>query len=183
MYFGDYEDIWYQDNNIEIPYGFIAHIRDHYESVNFPHKNTSLDQFTGNALLHIIVHEFAHALIDQYDIPVLGREEEAADNLADVLLLHFFTGGEDIVASAADLFYINTIGVKEYSKEELWADHSLDIQRYYRRLCNIYGSNPDNNKALKTQTGFDEERAGRCVFQYSEMLDSWLSLLEPALKH
>src|SRR4051794_1886913 len=37
----------------------------------------------------ILVHEWAHALIDLYDIPVLGKDEDAADALAAVFMTKF----------------------------------------------------------------------------------------------
>jgi len=45
--------------------------------VNIP--NTTL--LTGNVLF-VLGHETAHALISEFAIPVLGREEDAADALA-----------------------------------------------------------------------------------------------------
>jgi hypothetical protein len=32
-------------------------------------------------------HELGHALIDQLDLPVLGREEDAVDHLATIMML------------------------------------------------------------------------------------------------
>lgn len=182
--FGDYERTWYQNNKIEIPYRFINNIRINYSDTRFHHKRASLDEFTGNTLFHVIFHEFAHALIEQYRIPVLGKEEDAADNLADVLLIHFFNNGDKVVIGAADLFYINSIiHNRRLKKEDYWSEHSLNKQRYYARVCHAYGSNPTEHIALKNRAGFSDQRADRCIFQYREVEDSWLTILTPAFKN
>lgn len=181
--FGTYDKIWYQNNRIEIPYIFIHNIRKRYNSARIPHRLATVDEFTGNALTHIIFHEMAHALIiDQYRLPVLGKEEDAADGLADVLLLEFFNNGASMVDSAADLFFMNAQTTMRLHKKDYWAEHSLDKQRYYARLCHIVGSNPEQHMGYARRAGFDDNRVQRCVLQYRLVKNSWMRLLEPALK-
>lgn len=180
--FGNYHHIWYEDDTIEIPYVFIQRIREGYNNVSIPHRFAHVDEFTGNTLLHIIFHEMAHAFVEQFDLPLVGKEEDAADGLADVLLIHFFNNGDDIVVSAADLFYINHRYNHIVRQQDYWAEHSLHIQRYYARICHAYGSNPDKHISLKQRVSFSENRAERCIMQYRELERNWLRLLEPALK-
>jgi hypothetical protein len=181
--FGSYEKIWYEHHEIQIPYQFIQNIREGYNNTRIPHRFAERDEFTGNTLFHVIFHEMAHALIEQYRLPVIGREEDAADSLADVLLIYFFEAGDQIVISAADLFYINSVHEGRLTKEDYWADHSLDKQRYYARICHAYGSNPTEHASLKQRVQFTDERAKRCIRQYREVERSWLTLLKPALKN
>ena len=49
---------------------------------------TPREVFTGQVLF-AIAHEFGHAVFDIYDVPVLGRQEDAADEFATHFLLHF----------------------------------------------------------------------------------------------
>ncbi len=180
--FGPYERIWYENNIIEIPYLFIQDIRLGYSNTRIPHKRFSLDEFTGNTLFHVIFHEMAHALVEQYNLPIVGKEEDAADNLADILLIYFFDKGDDIVISAADYFFMNGVHKKRLKKEDYWAEHSTDKQRYYSRICHVYGSNPEKHISLKRRVQFSDERAYRCIRQYAELEKNWLQLLQPALK-
>ena len=179
--FGSYDRVWQQSGRIEIPYLFIQDVRDSYRKAKFDHKKTALDTYTGNVLFHVIFHEFAHTLIDQYNLPVLGKEEDAADTFADVILIQFFEGGSDVVISAADLFFIKDQRMRQFTKDDFWSEHSLDKQRYYGRLCNAYGSNPTAYGAIKQQAGFDDNKAERCVYQYHQAKESWLNILSPAL--
>jgi hypothetical protein len=180
--FGHYQKIWYENHKIEIPYQFIANIRGGYENTRIPHRLSTVDEFTGNTLFHVIFHEMAHALIEQYDLPIVGKEEDAADGLADVLLIRFFEQGDDIVISAADLFYMNSVHQGRLKKEDHWAEHGTQLQRYYTRACHAYGSNPSKHISLKRRVEFSDERAERCIMQYRELERSWLRLLSPALR-
>jgi hypothetical protein len=183
IHFGHYGRIWYENNKIEIPYEFIQRMRNGYQNANFPHHAASLDEFTGNTLLHVIFHEMAHAFIEQYNLPVLGKPEDAADGLADVLLLYFFDEGDNIVISAADLFYMKSTYKRRLTTYDYWSEHSLDLQRYYARICHVYGSNPSKHQALVKRTGFDEIRAERCIIQYKDLERGWLTVLQPAFKN
>lgn len=49
------------------------------------------DQFALNNAIATVFHEAGHMLISEFSLPVLGREEDAADSLAVMLLLE----GED----------------------------------------------------------------------------------------
>jgi hypothetical protein len=180
--FGDYKKIWHENNKIEIPYQFIHDIRAGYNSTQIPHRLADTDTFTGNVLFHVIFHEFAHALIRQYNLPVIGKEEDAADGFADLLLIYFFEGGDQIVTSAADLFYMNAQHDDTPKKEDYWSEHSLNQQRYYDRICHVYGSNPSQHLSLKLRVEFSDDRAQRCIIQYKKLERSWLQLLAPALK-
>ncbi|HYI71139.1 MAG TPA: DUF4344 domain-containing metallopeptidase, partial [Skermanella sp.] len=45
------------------------------------------DLFVLGNTVFILYHELGHALIDQLGLPVLGHEEDAADNLASIMMI------------------------------------------------------------------------------------------------
>src|SRR6185295_2240523 len=53
------------------------------------------------AMVFVFYHELGHALIDIYDLPVTGREEDAVDQLATVMLLETWDGEESELAMTA----------------------------------------------------------------------------------
>jgi hypothetical protein len=181
--FGNHEQIWYDGDTIEIPYAFIDHIRHSYNHLAIPHRLADVDDFIDNMLFHIIFHEIAHAFIEQFELPIVGQEEDAADGLADVLLIHFFDNGDDMVVSAADLFFINHSYHPRFSQSDYLSEHSLHIQRYYTRICHAYGSQPSKHLALKQRIHLSLFRAERCIIQYQKLERSWLQLLKPVFKN
>src|SRR5690349_94891 len=68
---------------ITLSYGFVEYVAKLLLE-NFPELKTNQNEFGREwAAINgfILVHEWGHALVDQFDIPVLGKEEDAADAL------------------------------------------------------------------------------------------------------
>ena len=130
-----------------------------------------------NTMLFVFYHEFGHALIDILDLPVTGREEDAVDQLATVVLLEAVEGGAEAALTGANWFLIS--GSAATGGLPFWNEHSLDQQRFYNILCWVYGSNPDGNATLVPDWGLPVERAEQCPFEFDRMYRAWDSLLEP----
>ena len=169
-------------NKIFIPYHFLVEVEQRFKQVKYTSNNEmTLKDAIMDALLHTIVHELAHALIFQFDLPVLGKEEDAADGLASMLLIEYLEEGQEIVITAADLFGLESQDVDEYQVEDYWDEHSLDIQRYYSSLCHVYGSSPEKYKHIKIDEKFSDEKSLNCQDDYEILVNSWLALLDPFL--
>ncbi len=133
-----------------------------------------------NALMFTLYHELGHALIDLYDLPVTGREEDAVDQLATMILLEGGDEGEDAAIDGANSF----LSDEETEIEDLsfWDEHSLDDQRFYNILCWIYGKNPEDYEYLVEDETLPADRAQRCPGEYQRMSKSWDALLTPYVK-
>ncbi|MCG9756227.1 DUF4344 domain-containing metallopeptidase [Shewanella insulae] len=168
--------------SIMIPYTFVDEVRRRFEQADYDKTGVMPEQATDDALLHTLFHEFAHALIYMYQLPILGKEEDAADALATVLLIEFFDDGQEIALSAADLFNLESDDRDVLEDEDFWDEHSLDDQRYFTTLCHVYGSAPDKYVAIVKEGLLGEERAELCIEEYGAISNSWLSILEPYIK-
>ena len=110
---------------------------------------TELRFVTANAEFTLL-HEMGHLLINELQLPVLGREEDAADQLGFVGL--FLLQGKQRDAN----FYAKLLDVADYWRLEWrlpkapeekvysWDSHGLDAQRFYNIACLAYGSDPQN---------------------------------------
>ena len=171
-------------NDILIPYTFLDEVEQRFNAVNYVGDNqgnvnpVNLDQAVMDVLIHTLFHELAHALIATYELPVVGREEDAADNLAAVLSIEYFENGAEIAISAADLFYLEGDEITEFEDADFWDEHSLDLQRYYATLCYVYGSDDTQYAYLLEETGFSDERGELCIGDYERMKNNWLTLLD-----
>ena len=96
--------------------------------------------------LHILLHEIGHAMVDIFDLPITGREEDAVDQFATLTLIAqdeedeaFETRPSRLALLGAVMF--NQISTKpEHMDRNRFADvHSLGQQRYYDNLCLLIG--------------------------------------------
>ncbi|MCX2934535.1 DUF4344 domain-containing metallopeptidase [Mycobacterium sp. CVI_P3] len=129
-------------------------------------------------------HETGHMAITLYDLPITGKEEDAADQLAAYLLL---TPGDDgtvdseSVAAVKDFaraFAASAAARTELSADDMADVHSLDAQRVYNLQCWIYGSNPEANADMVTDGELPEDRAAGCPEEWQQVDHAWSTLLD-----
>lgn len=128
--------------------------------------------FTGT-FVFILMHELGHAFAHIYQLPITGREEDAADQLAAAVLLEM-EGGAQLAVAAAAWFSSkpHEAGALAFADE-----HSLGQQRFFNLLCWVYGKDPVANRAVLEH--LPARRAQRCPAEYQQMKRSWESLLAP----
>lgn len=164
---------------ITMCYEFLEEFEEAFKKIS--KDPAQIEDMSNNAMVVFFFHELGHCLIDVWDLPATGREEDAVDQLAMFVLLDGTPEGEDMILSAAQFFAIVSDG---QNSDELafWDEHSLDQQRFYDMLCLTYGSNPTKNKNLLGKNGLPANRAERCPAEFQRVNHSWEKLLAPYLK-
>ena len=133
-------------------------------------------------------HELGHAVISLYDLPVTGREEDVADQLAAFVILradHFlrdFPNPARVAGEYAEMFNLWAAKRGVADQTDFAAEHSLNETRMYNLKCWIYGSDPVANAGMITGGGLPANRAGGCPQEYQQLSKAWSTLLAPHLK-
>lgn len=169
-------------NEIEIPYSFLQEAKELFKQEKEARQDINPKKAALDALLHTLLHELGHAIVNMYQLPVVGKEEDAVDDLATILLIEYFEEGQKASINAAHLFKLEDEELGNLEDEDFWSEHSLDIQRFYRIMCYVYGSDPQQFTWIKKDLGFPKERAVNCIEDYEISLSNWLSLLEEYIK-
>lgn len=133
---------------------------------------------TGSAWLFVLFHELGHAYVDAYDLPVTGREEDAVDDLATLILID--AGASDAAVEAALFWILTERGMP--GQAEFADEHSLNAQRFYAILCTVYGSDPATYGWMVEEGYLPAARAARCDEEYAKKDAAWSTLLAPWLK-
>ena len=139
--------------------------------------------FIVNEVIATFYHELGHALIDVLQLPVLGKEEDAADHLSVILMNDIWDeeSAAAVLASDATAYALMAEQRQAGGQEPAYADeHSLDMQRYYNVVCLFYGANPDKRQQLADDLGLPAERAARCPAEWDAAAGSWNALLKDA---
>jgi hypothetical protein len=135
----------------------------------------------------VLFHEIGHALVHQWQLPVLGREEDAVDAFSTIFMTQFVPNGGQIALWAAELFDFlaghgtSGAGVR-VSLQQFADEHSLDEQRAYSIVCWVYGSDPAKYARLATIPAL-KDRIPRCPGEYEQLKRSWLTLVRPHVRH
>lgn len=135
--------------------------------------------FAANNSLFFLYHEVAHLLVDQLGLPVLGKEEDAADNMATYTLLRKGTRAMDrvLVDAAYGWLLSGNVYDAELETSDFYDTHSLDHQRAYQIVCLMVGSNRDAFGKVADDYGMDAERQETCNSDYLLVQRSMESLL------
>jgi hypothetical protein len=169
------------NDTITFQYGFATLIYDTLRQTNPDWSQRKVGYATGATMGFILEHEFTHALIDVYNLPVLGKEEDAADTLATLLLLKS-PEGDKLALSAAE-FWADFSGRQDPPAIADYADeHSLDLQRAYSIICDIAGSSEARYDEIN-QTGIlPKGDIQSCPAQYQQDVESFTQVLQPHVK-
>ncbi len=122
------------------------------------------DEVIVGGFIDAIFHELGHALFDILNVPVFGREEDAADQLSAFLMLQF---GKDVARTTirgAAFTYLNT---KNPRSRAAYADvHGTDAQRFFNYVCLAYGGEPAAFRDYVDQGVLPKARAEGCSREY-----------------
>jgi hypothetical protein len=172
------------NRSITLTYGFASYVG-HLLVDNFPDLQTNQRELgTEWAAIDdfILIHEWGHALIDLYDLPVLGKEEDAADALATVFMTRFVDGGSEYAFDAAKFFDALSARQRKLAENDYWDEHSLDKQRAYSIVCWVAGASENDYGVIKRAGILGEDRLRRCPAEYDQFVRSWQGLLRPHVR-
>jgi len=124
-------------------------------------------RFAANYSLFVLYHEVAHLLIDQLDFPVLGREEDAADNMATWTMLNAGTPeSHEALADAAYGWLLSGIAYGSGIINGDYGAHTPDQQRSYQIVCLMVGSDDRAFRNLANEYALERERQDSCFWDY-----------------
>lgn len=161
-----------------ISFASLAQDRKADQAVDPDEVEETLEFMIGNAT-SILFHETGHMLISALELPVLGREEDAVDNLATVLLLEWDEEESDqALIDSADAWFFTDIEQQEQEAEPVYYDeHGLNQQRAYQTVCLMVGSKPEKFAAYANEVELPEHRQESCRWDFRQARTSWFELL------
>jgi len=127
--------------------------------------------------LGVTFHELGHAVFDILEVPVYGREEDAADEMAAFILLQFGPQVSRRMISGAAYMWL--------SKDKTWPrtlfsdEHGNDLQRHYNFLCLGYGGDPKTFQDFVDKGALPPERAKNCAREYQQVRNAFVKTILP----
>jgi hypothetical protein len=168
-----------ETRTVNLTYGFVDYEAKVYRRAEPKIKDFDLGERLGALDGFILMHELGHALVDVYSLPITGREEDAVDELATVLMTRDITGGDQFAFFAAQFFHYLSGDHASYAESDYWDEHSLDEQRAYNIVCWVAGVSPADFNHIKKLGILGEDRLQRCPAEYQQKVKAWTTLLKP----
>lgn len=139
--------------------------------------------FAMHDAIFTLYHESGHLLVHELGLPVLGKEEDAADSLAVVQIFKNTKDEDELfntMNDVADGWYYSSLNMTD-EDIDTYDDHSLDIQRANTMVCMMVGANPDEFGETADAYEMDADQQDACTETYQQAVDSWDKELLPHL--
>jgi hypothetical protein len=141
----------------------------------------SADDALLGPLVFIYLHEIGHALFHLLDVPILGREEDAADQVAALILLRVGRAFAKDTLATTVWMYEHSAKSHVLDESDFSDVHPLDAQRYYNLLCLAYGADPGAYGAAVASSELSPARAEGCESEYRQVTGAVRRLLAPRM--
>jgi hypothetical protein len=168
------------DGAVTVCYEYLDEIWANVPRETTPEGIAPVDALVG-PLVDVFLHEFGHVVFQLLDVPVFGREEDAADQFSAYLMLHF---GPDearrLIAGAAYAFKGDlrspevTLSLKEFSDS-----HGQPAERFYNLLCIAFGADANLFAGIVKKGYLPVERAIGCEDEYRQLAHAFKKLIAP----
>ena len=170
----------YATRTITFPWPFLGAVQHQLAAEGYTGER--LHRGVAGGAAFVLIHEIAHALIDVLELPITGREEDAADDFAAVVVLGY-SHDPDAVRATADFFHaLDDRGDSAHRDvTEFMDEHSLSIQRFYSLTCRLYGADPEGHAHIAATTGMSERRLAGCPEEWARVAGNWYRIIEPHL--
>jgi hypothetical protein len=170
---------WYVDDAVTVCYEYMDDIWSNAPKATTEAGVTPIDAVLG-PLYDVILHETAHALFDLLKVPVLGREEDAADQISAYLMLQFGEAeARRLILGTAYAYKSDFKAAAPGASTDFADEHGTPMQRFYNLLCIAYGADAELFADMVEKGYLPKERAENCEDEYQQVVFAFEKLISP----
>jgi hypothetical protein len=145
-------------------------------------RGVSREDAVVGGFVQVVLNGMSQAVFDILEVPVWGREEDAADKLAGFLMLQFGTDSARRLLNGAAFFF--EASDRTWTGSDFADTRGTEAQRFYNYLCVAYGGDPKAFKDFVESAGtgmrpgqpaelridlLPQHRAERCHKEYNDL--------------
>lgn len=180
-------DAWFARRTVAVCYEYLQVVQRRIDAGTLPAWVTPQEALAG-AFVDAVLHEFSHALIEYLRLPVLGREEEAADQLSAYMMLTFGNGEATGLIRGTAHLYLSWIAFFQSRQQTPLGSgapprearaHPTAGQRLYNLVCIALGSDRKSFASLAKAVDMPEDRAEDCPTEHTQLDRAWRTLVRP----
>jgi len=168
---------WYEEGAVTVCYEFLDAIWKNESLKTTPAGLAPIDTLVGPTW-DVFLHEVGHAMFEYLRVPVLGREEDAADYFSAYLMLkHEKAEARRLIMGNAHQYKSDlqtAWRAKDFSDE-----HGTPAQRFYNVLCLAYGADQKLFQDIVDNGFLPKDRAEGCDGEYKQVAYAIERLIRP----
>ena len=144
-------------------------------------QREKLVEFVVGNLIFVLGHESGHAVMREMKIPVVSREEDAADVFATLMALMCTDSFADrVLANAALGWFLSDRRDRGNGYKVVYYDeHGIDLQRAFNIVCLMVGANMEKFRDMAAAAKLPNKRQLSCADDYLNASWSWEQVLKP----
>jgi hypothetical protein len=171
---------WYESETVTLCYELLAVILKNATTRDLPAGVSKADTILGPAL-DVFLHETGHAVFEMLRIPILGREEDAADQFSAYVMLRL--GKSEARRMILGAAYLRAKELPEpepaSARDKFSDEHSLPAQRAFNVLCIAYGADKKLFSDIVKNDILPRQRAEICDIDYDDLTFAMTTLIAP----
>lgn len=175
---------WYDNDVVVVCYEFIDDVWKKVPENTTPAGVTPIDAMVG-PVIDAFLHEAGHAVFDMWKVPILGREEDAADYFSAYLMLQFNKEEARRLILGTIYQYRDAVKAKKevtFPLHKMADEHGMPAQRFYNVLCIAYGSDDQLFADFVSKGYLPKARASDCKDEYKQEAYAFDKLLKPHIE-
>jgi hypothetical protein len=173
---------WYDGETVTVCYEYLDEVWKNVPEETTPAGVAPIDALIG-PVMDVFLHEAGHAVFDILQVPLFGREEDAADQFSVYIMLKMEKDeARRLILGTAHQYWgdveapIVSMPVKKFADE-----HGTPSQRFFNVLCLAYGADKELFADFVSEGLLPKERAEGCEDEYAEVEFAFDRLIAPSI--
>jgi hypothetical protein len=171
---------WSDEESVTVCYEYLGDIWKNAPEKATPAGIAPADTLIG-PLVDVFLHEAGHTTFAALQIPIFGREEDAADQFSAYIMLRF--GKEEsrrlILGSAYQYKGDLSSPTVTLAQQKFADEHGTPAQRFFNLLCAAYGADPKLFADIVEKGFLPQDRAAGCEREYIQISHAFETLIGP----
>jgi hypothetical protein len=173
---------WYDGEAVTVCYEYLDEVWKNVPDKTTPAGIAPIDTLIG-PVVDVFLHEAGHAVFDMLNVPLFGREEDAADQFSVYIMLKMEKDEARRLIMGNAYQYRGDLQSPTVSMplKKFADEHGTPSQRFYNVLCLAYGANKELFADFVSKGFLPSDRAEGCETEYAQVQNAFNRLIMPSV--
>jgi hypothetical protein len=173
---------WYDGEAVTVCYEYLDELWKNAAQETTPAGIAPIDTLIG-PVVDVFLHEVGHAVFDILEVPLFGREEDAADQFSTYIMLKLEKDEARRLIKGNAYQYKGDVQSSTVSMplKKFANEHGTPSQRFFNVLCLAYGADKVLFADFVSKGYLPQERSEGCEDEYAQVDRAFRRLIMPSV--